>query len=98
MTSAVTSSFSRSYSDQQEDSADEKRCAIFADEATVDLVATQRFPVAAFEYPVARRFRRSFWSTRRKQQQHPVESLSAVATHPVVGKSSRRKTVAKLSR
>ncbi|KZV27013.1 low-temperature-induced cysteine protein-like [Dorcoceras hygrometricum] len=27
MTSAVTSSFSRSYSDQQEDSADEKRCA-----------------------------------------------------------------------
>ncbi|KZV36138.1 hypothetical protein F511_20270 [Dorcoceras hygrometricum] len=31
------------------------------------------------------------WTTRRKQQQHPVVSYneSAVATHPVVGKSSR---------
>ncbi|KZV56526.1 hypothetical protein F511_16125 [Dorcoceras hygrometricum] len=61
MTSAVTSSFSRSYSDQQEDSADEKRCArygmscddisldvitISTDEATMDPVATQRIPVA----------------------------------------------------
>ncbi|KZV24026.1 hypothetical protein F511_26201 [Dorcoceras hygrometricum] len=45
-------------------------------EATVDPVATQRFPDAVFE---------------RKQQQHPVVRFneSAVATHPVVGKSSR---------
>ncbi|KZV06841.1 hypothetical protein F511_45678 [Dorcoceras hygrometricum] len=51
---------------------------ISADEATVDPVATQR-------HPVARKFRRSFWTTRRKQQQHPVESLfeSAVANQPV---------------
>ncbi|KZV50760.1 hypothetical protein F511_25622 [Dorcoceras hygrometricum] len=34
------------------------------------------------------------WTTRRKQQQHPVVKYneSTVATHPVVGKSSRRKS------
>ncbi|KZV41392.1 hypothetical protein F511_10358 [Dorcoceras hygrometricum] len=45
-------------------------------------VATQR-------HPVARRFRRSFWTTRRKQQQHPVERLfeSAVAIYSVASYS-----------
>ncbi|KZV33684.1 TMV resistance protein N-like [Dorcoceras hygrometricum] len=28
-----------------------------------------------FEHPVARRFRRSFWTTRRKQQQHPAQRI-----------------------
>ncbi|KZV20664.1 hypothetical protein F511_31163 [Dorcoceras hygrometricum] len=41
MTSAVTSSFSRSYSDQQEDSADEKRCARYGmscDDINLDVI------------------------------------------------------------
>ncbi|KZV26238.1 hypothetical protein F511_42917 [Dorcoceras hygrometricum] len=42
-----------------------------------------------FEHPVARRFRRSFWTTRRKEQQHPVGSLfeSAVAIYSVASYS-----------
>ncbi|KZV46832.1 hypothetical protein F511_23865 [Dorcoceras hygrometricum] len=42
-----------------------------------------------FEHPVARRFRQSFWTTRRKQQQHPVESLfvSAVSIYSVASYS-----------
>ncbi|KZV54404.1 hypothetical protein F511_09719 [Dorcoceras hygrometricum] len=41
MTSAVTSSFSRSYSDQQEDSADEKKCArngMSCDDINLDVI------------------------------------------------------------
>ncbi|KZV34148.1 hypothetical protein F511_41274 [Dorcoceras hygrometricum] len=41
MTSAVTSSFSRSYSDQQEDSADEKSCARYGmscDDISLDVI------------------------------------------------------------
>ncbi|KZV35926.1 hypothetical protein F511_33360 [Dorcoceras hygrometricum] len=89
MTSSVTSSDSadglKEQSQESADSAGRLCVVISAVAATVDPVATQRYPVAVFEYPVAR------WSIRRKQQQHPVESLfeSAVATHPVVGKSSR---------
>ncbi|KZV48128.1 hypothetical protein F511_20509 [Dorcoceras hygrometricum] len=58
-----------------------------------------RFPDAVIVYPDARRkiylllkkIQAKQWTTRRKQQQHPVESYneSTVATHPVVGKSSR---------
>ncbi|KZV49991.1 putative Ufm1-specific protease-like [Dorcoceras hygrometricum] len=42
--------------------------------------------ITSLKDPVA-----SYSGCRRKQQQHPVESLyeSAVATHPVIGKSSR---------
>ncbi|KZV06680.1 hypothetical protein F511_45839 [Dorcoceras hygrometricum] len=41
------------------------------------------------KHPVARRFRRSFWTIRRKQQQHPVERLfeSAVAIYSVASYS-----------
>ncbi|KZT76761.1 hypothetical protein F511_46214 [Dorcoceras hygrometricum] len=41
MTSAVTSSFSRSYRDQQEDSADEKKCArngMSCDDISLDVI------------------------------------------------------------
>ncbi|KZV15587.1 hypothetical protein F511_43058 [Dorcoceras hygrometricum] len=58
------------------------RSTTIAVEATVHPVATQK-------HPVARRFRRSFWTTRRKQQQHPVERLfeSAIAIYSVASYS-----------
>ncbi|KZV41341.1 hypothetical protein F511_37670 [Dorcoceras hygrometricum] len=48
-----------------------------------------------FEHPVARRFRRSFWTTRRKQQQHPVKSLfvSAVAIYSVARYSAQSQEI-----
>ncbi|KZV35927.1 hypothetical protein F511_30591 [Dorcoceras hygrometricum] len=82
MTSAVTSSFSRSYSDQQEDSADEKRCA--------------RYGMRIFSRKIQRNQQMLFgvsdsktMSFTRKQQQHPVERLfvSAVAIYSVASYS-----------
>ncbi|KZV45414.1 hypothetical protein F511_34414 [Dorcoceras hygrometricum] len=88
MTSSVTSSrrknqqrFALALKIQQED------FALLFQQTKLQWIQSQRkdSQTQCFEHPVARRFRRSFWTTRRKQQQHPVESLyeSAVATQPV---------------
>ncbi|KZV55912.1 hypothetical protein F511_20174 [Dorcoceras hygrometricum] len=61
-------------------------------EAIISTAERKDIQSQCFEHPVARRFRRSFWTTRRKKQQHPVESsyesavaiyIQSQALHPV---------------
>ncbi|KZV19803.1 hypothetical protein F511_28989 [Dorcoceras hygrometricum] len=50
--------------------------ALLFQQTKLQWIQSQRKDIQSqcFEHPVARRIRRSFWTTRRKQQQHPVES------------------------
>ncbi|KZV18686.1 hypothetical protein F511_05759 [Dorcoceras hygrometricum] len=95
MTSSVTSSsrkiqqrFALALKIQQED------FALLFQQTKLQWIQSQRKDIQSqcFEHPVARRIRRSFWTTRRKQQQHPVESsyesavaiyIQSQALHPV---------------
>ncbi|KZV49776.1 hypothetical protein F511_07327 [Dorcoceras hygrometricum] len=65
--------------------------ALLFQQTKLQWIQSQRKDIQSqyFEHPVARRFRRSFWTIRRKQQQHPVESLfvSAVAIYSVASYS-----------
>ncbi|KZV40449.1 hypothetical protein F511_34585 [Dorcoceras hygrometricum] len=65
--------------------------ALLFQQTKLQSIQSQRKDIQSqcFECPVARRFRRSFWTTRCKQQQHPVESLfeSAVAIYSVASYS-----------
>ncbi|KZV53926.1 protein GAMETE EXPRESSED 2 [Dorcoceras hygrometricum] len=63
--------FALALKNQQED------FALLFQQTKLQWIQSQRkeFQTQCFEHPVARRFRRSFWTSSRKQQQHPVEEL-----------------------
>ncbi|KZV51997.1 putative xyloglucan glycosyltransferase 5 [Dorcoceras hygrometricum] len=101
MTSSVTSSYSADgLKEQSQESAgslhpDARGSDVVEETSSRKLQCNQQrlfedqFQTQCFEHPVARRFRQSFWTTRRKQQQHPVERLfeSAVAIYSIASYS-----------